>query len=364
MPRILRFKKQDLIDYTVKFMEKLGVPASDAEIVGDVLIEADLRGVSSHGLIRLSSYYGNRLKKGYMEPVTETTTVKETDTTIAFDGNNGLGQVNSYRAMAACIEKAKKSSICIATVKGSNHFGIAAYYAMMALSQDMIGISMTNSQPLVAPTYGRTAVLGTNPISLAAPSKNKYPYILDMATSAVAIGKIKVFEKKGQKIPMGWGIDDDGNVTDDPVKVQSGGPGALLPLGSTDILRSYKGYGMALMVDILCGALSGAATLTDVGFPHEPRKSNVGHFFMAIKIGAFRPIIDFKKQIDYMVKLLKDSPRAEEADEIFIAGEKEYLAVEENKVKGVPLLDKIVEELKVNGARIGAPFECEEIGQE
>lgn len=362
MARTLRFRKQDLIDYTVKFMEKLGVPEADAKIVGDVLIEADLRGVSSHGLIRLSTYYGNRLKKGYMDPVTKTTALSETDTTIAFDGGNGLGQVNSFRAMKAAIEKAKKSNIAIATVKGSNHFGIAAYYAMMALEEDMIGISMTNSQPLVAPTYGRTAVLGTNPIALAAPSQNRYPYVLDMATSAVAIGKIKVFEKKGQKIPIGWGIDDNGNVTDDPVKVQSGGPGALLPLGSTDILRSYKGYGLALMVDILCGALSGAATLTDVGFPHEPKKSDVGHFFMAIKIDAFRPIIDFKKQIDHMVKLLKESPKAEGEEEIFIAGEKEYLAVEENRVKGVPLLDKIVEELKVNGAEIGAPFECEEIG--
>ena len=362
MAKTLRFKKQDLIDYTVRFMEKLGVPAEDAAIVGDVLIEADLRGVSSHGLIRLSTYYGNRLKKGYMNPLTPTKVIKETDTTISFDGGNGLGQVNSYRAMAACIEKAKKSNIAIATVNHSNHYGIAGYYAMMALKEDMIGISMTNSQPLAAPTYGRTAVLGTNPISVAAPSHNRYPYVLDMATSVVAIGKIKVFEKKEEKIPMGWGIDDDGNVTDDPKKVQSGGPGALLPLGSTDILRSYKGYGLALLVDILCGALSGASTLTDVGFPHEPRESDVGHFFMAIKIDAFRPIIDFKKQIDYMVELLKNSPKAAGQDEIFIAGEKEYLAAEENREKGVPLLDKIVEEIRVNGAEIGAPFELEEIG--
>jgi len=362
MPRTLRFKKQDLIDYTVRFMEKLGVPAADAEIVGDVLIEADLRGVSSHGLIRLSTYYGSRLKKGYMDPATPSKVIKETDTTIAFDGGNGLGQVNGYRAMDACIEKAKSSNIALATVKGSNHYGIAAYYAMMALKEDMIGISMTNSQPLTTPTYGRTAVLGTNPIAVAAPSYERFPYVLDMATSVVPIGKVKVFEKKGQKIPMGWGIDDDGNVTDDPKKVQSGGPGAVLPLGSTDVLRSYKGYGLALMVDILCGALSGAAVLTDVGFPHEPKKSDVGHFFMAIKIDAFRPVLDFKKQIDYMVGLLKDSPRAAGQDEIFIAGEKEYLAAEENRRKGVPLLDKIVEELKLNGADIGAPFECEEIG--
>lgn len=362
MPEILRFKKQDLIDYTIRFMEKLKVPAEDAAIVGDILIEADLRGVSSHGLIRLSTYYGNRLKAGYMNPETPTKIIKETDTTISFDGGNGLGQVNSVRAMTACIEKAKKSNVAVATVSNSNHYGIAAYYAMMALNEDMIGVSLTNSQPLAAPTYGKTAVLGTNPISVAAPSYNKYPYVLDMATSVVAIGKIKVFEKKGQKIPMGWGMDDDGNVTNDPKKVQSGGPGALLPLGSTEILRSYKGYGLALLVDILCGALSGAATLTDVGFPHEPKEANVGHFFMAIKIDAFRPIIDFKKQIDYMVESLKNSPKVSDQDEIYIAGEKEYLAAEENRVKGVPLLDKIVEELKVNGAEIGAPFELEEIG--
>ena len=362
MAKIIRFKKQDLIDYTIKFMEKLGVPAGDAEVVGDILIEADLRGVSSHGLIRLSSYYGNRLKAGYMNPETITKVIKETDTTLSFDGGNGLGQVNGYRAMEACIEKAKTSNIAVATVNHSNHYGIAGYYAMMALPHDMIGISMTNSQPLQAPTFGRTAVLGTNPIAVAAPSDKEYPYVLYMATSVVAIVKIKVYEKKDEKIPMGWGLDDNGTVTEDPKKVQSGGPGALLPLGSTEELRSYKGYGMALLVDILCGALSGASTLTDVGFPHEPRESDVGHFFMAIKIDAFRPIIDFKSQIDHMIRLLKDSPKAAGQKTIYIAGEKEYVAAEENRKKGVPLLDKIVEELTINGASIGAAFNARPIG--
>lgn len=361
MSKTLRFNKSDLINYTVRFMEKLGVPVEDAAIVGDVLIEADLRGVSSHGLIRLSTYYGSRLKKGYMNPKTPTKVINETDTTISFDGGNGLGQVNSYRAMTACIKKAKKSNIAIATVNHSNHYGIAAYYSMMALEHDMIGISMTNSQPLAAPTYGRTAVLGTNPISVAAPSNKAYPYVLDMATSVVAIGKIKVFEKKREKIPIGWGMDDNGNITDDPKKVQSGGPGALLPLGSTDTLRSYKGYGLALLVDILCGALSDASTVTDVGFPHEPKESNAGHFFMAIKVDAFRPAVDFKKHLDYMIELLKDSPKAADQDKIYIAGEKEYLAAEENKVRGVPILDKVVEEPKINGADIGASFEIEPI---
>ncbi len=218
-------------------------------------------------------------------------------------------------------------------------------------------ISFTNSQPLVAPTYGKKAMLGTNPICLAAPSDKQYPYVLDMATSVVPMGRIKVYEKKAEKIPKGWGIDDDGNITDDPNQVKSGGPGALMPLGGTDVMRGYKGYGLALLVDILCGALSGAGTLTDVGFPHEARESDVGHFFMAIKVDAFRPIIDFKKQIDYMIETLKNSPKAEGQDRIYIAGEKEFERVKHNQEHGVPLLDKVVEELKENGNKIGVPFD-------
>ena len=238
MEKVLRFKKEDLFNYAVLYMEKLGIPQKDAEIVADVLIAADLRGVDSHGLIRIYSYYGSRLEKKYMNPLTPFKIISETDTTLLYDGGNGLGQVVSCVAMKKCIEKAKKSNVAIATVKHSNHYGIAGYYAMMALEHGMIGISLTNSQPLVAPTYGRTAVLGTNPISFAAPSYNEYPFVLDMATSVVPIGRIKVYEEKDEKIPIGWGIDDDGNVTEDPKKVQSGGPGALMPLGGIDIMLS------------------------------------------------------------------------------------------------------------------------------
>ncbi len=361
MVEFIRFKKEDLIGYSIDFMSWLGVSSEDARIVGNVLVEADLRGVDSHGLIRLTTYYGSRLRKKYMDPATPLKVIKETDTTLLIDGGNGLGQVAGFRAMEKCIEKAEKSNLAIATVKRSNHYGIAAYYAMMALENDMIGISLTNSQPLAAPTYGKKAMLGTNPICLAAPSDRQYPYVLDMATSVVPMGRIKVYEKKGEKIPKGWGIDDDGNITDDPNQVKSGGPGALLPLGGTDVMRGYKGYGLALLVDILCGALSGAGTLTDVGFPDEARESDVGHFFMAIKIDAFRPIIDFKKQIDYMIETLKNSPKAEGQDRIYIAGEKEFEKAEYNLEHGVPLLDKVVEELKENGSKIGVTFDIKPV---
>ncbi|MBM3706884.1 MAG: Ldh family oxidoreductase [Actinobacteria bacterium] len=356
MENFLRFNKSDLFSYAVRYMEKLGIPENDAKIVADVLIEADLRGVDSHGLIRIYSYYGLRLEKKYMNPFTRYKILKETDTTVLYDGGNGPGQVVSYDAMTRCIEKAKKSNLAIAVVNNSNHYGIAAYYSMMALKHDMIGISLTNSQPLAAPTYGRTAVIGTNPISIAAPSYNEYPFVLDMATSVVPIGRIKVYEEKGEKIPLGWGIDDSGNVTDDPKKVQSGGPGALMPLGGIDIMRGYKGYGLAIMVEILCAALSGASHLTNVGFPHEPKVSDVSHFFMAINIEAFRPAVDFKKQMDDMIKLLKNSPKAAGHNRIFVAGEKEFEIAKYNEKNGIPILKNVAEELKKNGERIGVPF--------
>ena len=252
MVETLRFRREELISYVVRYMSKLGVPEADARIVGDVLIEADCRGVGTHGIIRLHSYYGHRLKNGYMNPLSPMTILKQTDTTAAIDGGNGCGQVVGYKAMQLCIEQAKQSQVGMVTVSRSNHYGIAAYYAMMALEHNMIGMSLTNSQPLVAPTYGSSAVLGTNPISVAVPADKEYPYVLDMATSTVPIGRIKVYEKQGEKIPLGWGIDDHGVVTDDPKKVQSGGPGALMPLGGTDVMRGYKGYSLAVLVDILC----------------------------------------------------------------------------------------------------------------
>ena len=203
METILRFKREDLIDFVVRYMTKMGVPADDAAIVGDVLVSADLRGVESHGLIRLASYYGSRIQKGYIDPTTPYKILHETPSTASIDGGNGCGQVVGKKAMQLCIEKAKTSGIAAISVKKSNHYGFAGYYSMMALEHGMIGLSFTNSQPLVAPTYGKTAVLGTNPISIAAPTNHAWPYVLDMATSAVAYGKIQLHEKLHQEIPLG-----------------------------------------------------------------------------------------------------------------------------------------------------------------
>ncbi len=363
MVETLRFNRQDLLEFVVKYMGKLGVPEKEAYIVGDVLVEADCRGVNTHGIIRLHTYYGYRLQKGYMSPNSIIKTVKETENTATLDGGNGCGQVVAFRAMEKCLEKAKTNHVGMVTVRNSNHYGIAAYYAMMALKYNMIGISLTNSQPLVAPTYGRSAVMGTNPIAVAVPAENESPYVLDMATSTVPIGRIKIHDKKGIKIPLGWGVDDNGNVTDDPAKIQSGGPGALMPLGGTDEMRGYKGYNLAVLVDILCGVLSGGNVLTDVGFPHEPKESGVSHFFMAIDIDAFRPKRDFTQHMDYLISILKQSPLANNAEQIYIAGEKEHKQAKENSLHGVPVIAPVVEDLKEAGKKIGVHFELKPINR-
>ncbi len=358
METVLRYKREDLMDFVIRYMTKLGVSEDHARIVGKVLLCADLRGVESHGLHRMASYYGNRIRSGFMDPATPWKIESETLSTALIDGGNGLGQVTGYHAMKMTISKAKQCGIGMVTVRNSNHYGIAGYYALMALEDGMIGLSMTNSQPLVAPTYGRTAVLGTNPIAVAAPSGRRFPYLLDMATSAVAYGKIQVYEKKKEKIPIGWGIDEDGNVTNEPSRIKPGGHGALLPLGGMEITAGYKGYGLAVLVEILCSVLSGGSFLTQVGGPSRPGPSGVSHFFMAINIEAFRPVFDFKESMDQMIDLLKASPLAIGRDEILVAGEKEFEYAKFNREHGVPLIKPIVDDLVREGEKIGVPFDC------
>ncbi len=352
------------MNFIIRYMTKLGVPEDDARIIGKVLICADIRGVESHGMTRLGSYYGSRLQKGWMNPLTPYSMISETPSTALIDGGNGMGQVVSHKAMRIAIEKAKKSGLSAVTVRNSNHYGIAGYYALMALEEGMIGLSLTNSQPLVAPTYGRTAVLGTNPIALAAPSGKQYPFLLDMATSAVAYGKIQLYEKKKEHIPIGWGINEEGIATNDPTQIRPGGHGALLPLGGMEITAGYKGYGLALLVEILTSTLSGGNFLTNVGGPGRQDPTGVCHFFMVINIEAFRPVFDFKEQMDSMISLLKKSPLAVGSKEILIAGEKEFEYAKFNQEHGVPLIKPIVDDLTREGEKIAVPFDCKPVREE
>jgi L-2-hydroxycarboxylate dehydrogenase (NAD+) len=357
----LIYRAEDIKNYAIRFFIRHGVSEENARIAAEILVSADMRGVDSHGVIRLDTYYGSRLRKGLIDPNTPITVLRETPTTLALDAGAGLGQVAGYHAMQRCIAKAAEVGVSMVTVRNSNHYGIAGYYAMMALPHNMIGISFTNSQPLVAPTYGRTAILGTNPIAVAAPANRNRPYVLDMATSIVPIGRVTVYQKAGKPIPEGWGIDQEGAITTDPNKVLVGG--ALLALGGTDVMRGYKGYGLSLLVDIFSGVLSGASYGKHVGHPNEGRPADVGHFFAAVRVDAFRDIGDFTRDMDGLLDEIKNAPKAAGQERIFIAGEKEFELYEKYQKEGVPLMVEVVNGLREIGDKVGVPFDLEALGE-
>jgi len=355
----IRYRFEDLKDYVVRFFRALDVPEIDSRIAADVLVSADLRGVHSHGVIRLHSYYGDRLGKQQIDPTSPIKVLKESPATLALDGANGLGQVVAYRAMSRCLKLADQAGLAVTTVRNSNHFGIAGYYAMMALPEDMIGISLTNSSPLVAPTFGIRPVVGTNPIAVAIPAGEERPYVLDMATSIVPKGRVAYRQKAGQAIPKGWGINHDGVLTSDPAEVINGG--ALLPLGGPAELRGYKGYGLSLLVDLLSGVLAGAAFGKDVGRPSNKVGTNIGHFFAAIKIENFRLVKNFKADMDAYIRTLKSTPKLPGQNRIYIHGEKEFEQVDKNMASGVPLMPEVVSSLKQTGEKTGVPFDLQQI---
>lgn len=361
MTKYFLYQPEELRDYIVRTLVHLDVPREDAKIAADIILTADLRGVDSHGIIRLHTYYTSGLRMGRIDPKSPFTILRESRTAISIDAQSGLGQVVSYKAMKRCIEKARESGMSMVTVCNSNHYGIAGYYAMMALPEDMIGISYTNSQPLVAPTYGKKALIGTNPIAVAVPTGKERPYVLDMATSIVPIGRITVYQKANKDIPVGWGIDENGQTTPDPRKVLEGG--ALMPLGGIDIMRGYKGYGLGMMVDIFSGVLSGASFGTFVGHPHERKAADVGHYFAAIRVDEFRDAADFKADMDRMIQTLKESPKAAGQDRIYIAGEKEFERFERNTREGIPLLSEVVEMIKKSSDEVGVPFDPQPVGE-
>jgi len=351
-------REDNLKNFCNQVWMKLGVPEMDARITTDVLVLADLRGVDSHGVARLPRYYTD-LKNGWTSPTDQSRTIKETRATALIDGGKSLGQVVGHKGMELAIRKAKETAVGIVSVKNSHHYGIAGYYSLMALQQGLIGISMTNAAPLVVPTFGRTAVLGTNPISLTAPASQEKPFVLDMATSVVPRGKLEVYERLGKKIPLGWAVDTTGHGTIEPQVVLEAlskrlGGGILSLGGEGEEHSGHKGYGLALMVDVLCGVLSGAAT--GLGVDVDKTKPNVGHFFMALDPAAFRPLDEFKHDMDRLARELKGSPKAEGQSRIYVHGEKSYARTEKYRREGVPLAAKVVESMKQIGKELGVPW--------
>lgn len=353
-----RIKEPALCDFVRRVFVRLGVPSNEARIAADVLVLADLRGIGSHGVARLSRYVTG-IRRAAISPVDKSRVVKETLTTALIDGGNSLGQVVGHKAMDVAIRKAKKHAVGVVAVRNSNHYGIAAYYSLMAIRKNLIGISMTNAYPLVVPTFGRLAVLGTNPISFVSPGKEELPFVLDMATSVVPRGKLEVYDRQGKQIPLGWAVDQNGRGSADPSAVlrsmEQRLGGGLLPLGGEgEQFAGYKGYGLALMVDVLCGVLSGAATALQVYA--DERRANVGHFFMALDPKAFRPLSEFKRDMDRLLRSVKDSPKAGGQDRIYVAGEKSAARVKENRNAGIPLDAKVIESLRRIGEEVGVAW--------
>jgi L-2-hydroxycarboxylate dehydrogenase (NAD+) len=351
---------EDLRAFCVAALCRVGVEERDACITADVLVAADLRGVASHGVGHLRRYVDG-LRAGTIVACPQARVVAETPVTASLDAGAGLGPPASYRAMQRAIRKAAALGAGFVTVRNSNHFGIAGYYAMLALDHDCIGLAMTNASPKAVPTFGRHSVLGTNPIAVAAPAGRARPFVLDMATTTVALGKLEIAARLDRPVPEGWAVHGDGLPVQDPgralAEFWSNAGGGLLPLGGAgEALSGYKGYGLALWVEIFSAVLSGAAFATYT-YPKTPDgtklAANIGHFFGAWRIDAFRPADEFRAAMDELQQVLKNAAKVPGQERIYIHGEKEYEAAERHLADGIPLAPRLAADLDALGRELG-----------
>jgi L-2-hydroxycarboxylate dehydrogenase (NAD+) len=330
----------------------LDVPEADAAISAKVLITSDLRGIDSHGVGRLKYYY-DRIVSGRHQPETHIEVVKETETTALIDGHHGMGHVTSYRCMQMAIEKARQYGLGAVSVRNGTHFGIAGFYSLMAAEAGMIGLTVTNARPSIAPTLGTEPMLGTNPIAFAVPTDLPYPFCLDMATAICQRGKVEVAARAEKPVPEGWVIDSEGHPLTDPediLKRFDKGSAALLPLGGAgEEFAGYKGYGLAVLVELLSSALSGGPFMKDLsGFgPNgEARPYMLGHFFLAIDVAHFLPLETFRTIAGSMMRALQASHKAPGEDRIYVAGEKEYEHEQQRREAGIPVNENLKAELQ------------------
>jgi LDH2 family malate/lactate/ureidoglycolate dehydrogenase len=342
-----------LTRFVGRSFEKLGVSSSDAQIAADALVSADLRGVDTHGVIRFNpqAWYVKWLTEGSMTARPNIRVVSESSSTALIDGDRGMGMVIGHRAMELAIRKAKESGIGMVGVRNSRHYGMSAYYAMMALPHDMIGIAMTNASRQVVPTFGRESRFGTNPMCFAVPADKELPFVLDMATTTAAAGKLELAARQGKSIPPGWALDERAQATLDPRTAQTAR--RLLPLGGSREGGSHKGYGLAILVEILCGALTG--TMTALNADQDPR----GHFFGVIRLDSFRPADEFKKDMDRLIHELRSTPPIEGQERVYVAGEIEFETAEERAERGVPLLPSVLKGLRDVSEQLGVPYDLE-----
>jgi len=346
----IRFPAPKLRAWTEQVFQKVGVTKEDAGLLTDSLIEANLRGVDTHGITRMLCVYVKRMQVGVVNPKTNLKVVREHPSTALIGCSNGIGQVASNHAMRMTLEKAKKTGVAFVATTHSNHYGAAAYWAMMALDHGMIGFSSTNAPAVVAPTGGRTPMLGTNPFAIAIPAGQEQPMVLDLATTVVARGRILLYAKQNKPLEPGWAYDELGRPTVDP---HAAVKGLLAPIGG------YKGYGIALAIDLLCGVMTGSNYGTHFpGFLADNMKdpTDVGSIFAAINVESFMDLPEFKAGIDNAIREIKTSTKAEGVGRIYIPGEIEFETKAERLKNGIPIPDLVVKDFAALGNELGLPF--------
>ena len=345
------FSYRQLYDFTKAVFEKIGCSNEHADTATHALLSADLRGVDSHGVARLSGYV--RLwEVSRVNAKPDIKIIHETPSTAVVDGDSGLGLVVAPFAMQIAIKKAKEAGTGWVSVQNSNHFGIAAHHAMMALQHDMLGIAMTNASPLVAPTFSIDKMLGTNPICVAAPAGEEPPFVADLATTTAANGKLEILQRKNQPTPDGWVQDKDGNPSNDAHELKKGG--ALLPLGGDREHGSHKGYALGAIVDIFSALLSGANYApwvppfpAYVPMPTQQPGKGIGHFLGAMRIDAFRPAKEFKQDMDHWIQGFRSCKTIPGEERVLVPGDPEREIHAERISNGIPLLDVVVNDLNL-----------------
>jgi len=350
----------ELFSFTSAVFAKIGCSYEDANLATKVLLSADLRGIDSHGVARLIGYI-RLYEAGRINPVPDIKIIHQTPSTATVNGDKGLGLVVAPKAMNIAIEKAKQIGSGWVSVTNSNHYGIAAAHAMLALEHDMIGISMTNASALVAPTFSIERMLGTNPICVAIPAGGQPAFVADLATTTAANGKLEILQRKNMDAPVGWIQDKEGNAVTDAHALKNGG--ALLPLGSDREHGSHKGYALGAVVDIFSAVLSGAnygpwvpPFPAYVPMPENMPGEGIGHFFGAMRIDGFRPTEEFKKNMDQWIERFRSAKTVKGQQQVLIPGDPEREAEIERAKNGIPLHATVVSDLKELAAKHNIPF--------
>lgn len=344
----VRVGRSALTDLGARILGAVGVPEADARLVSDSLVVADAWGHPSHGMLRLG-WYVARIRAGAMRPVTEPVTVVDAGAVALLDGRDGVGQVITAHACREALARAAAHGVGVVGVRNSNHFGTAAYFTRMLADGGCVGILTTNSSPAMAPWGGREKTVGPNPWSIAVPGGRRGTVVLDIANTTVARGKLYAALQKGEPIPEGWALDADGAPTTDP---RAAIDGLILPMAG------HKGYGIAFMMDVLSGVLTGSSYATGVTGPYVPdRRSGCGHLVLAIRVDAFGPPEEFAARLDGLITTTKAVPLAQGASGIFHPGELEDRAAATADRQGVELPDKTLEDLRQLARSCDVPFD-------